>query len=193
MKIVIPIVWLLAMLAARFVDPLAAIAGIAVTTAAIVTWRERRTIGPLLRVTPRIALLAAVAAAAMIAVTYLTFPLLVRWIPRIGTETAMIYARFLSQRSLAVLIAAVVPVVIAEELLWRGAFQQSLPRAGVLLAAATYAVVHAPAGSLLLVVVAFVCGLYWSALRALSGSLIPPLCAHLAWDIALIVVPLLRS
>jgi membrane protease YdiL (CAAX protease family) len=49
------------------------------------------------------------------------------------------------------------------------------------------------AGSLLLVVVAFLCGLYWSALRAISRSLVPSLCAHLAWDVALIVFPLVRT
>lgn len=140
--------------------------------------RERLSLRPLLRVTPRIALLSVAATAAMIAVTYVAFPLLVRWIPSLGTETQVIYARFIAGRTLAVLIAGVVPVVIAEELLWRGWFQGSLAGAGVLVAAVIYGAAHAPSGSMLLVVVALVCGLYWSALRAISGSMIPALCAH---------------
>ncbi|HXH37136.1 MAG TPA: CPBP family intramembrane glutamic endopeptidase [Thermoanaerobaculia bacterium] len=188
----IPVLWALAMLATRFVDPLPVIVVVAVTMAAVVGWRERLTLRPLLRMTPRIAGLAVVAAAAMTLATYLIFPLLVRWIPQLGTETQIIYTRFLSHRALAVLIAGVVPVVIAEEVLWRGVFQGSLARAGVLAASVTYAAAHAPAGSLLLVALALVCGLYWSALRAISGSLIPSLCAHLVWDIALIVFPLSR-
>lgn len=192
MNVVIPLVWAVAMLATRFVDPLPVIAAVAVSLASIVAWRERLSLRPLLRVTPRIALLSVAATAAMIAVTYVAFPLLVRWIPWLGTETQVIYARFITGRTLAVLIAGVVPVVIAEELLWRGSFQGSLAGAGVLVAAVIYGAAHAPSGSLLLAVVALVCGLYWSALRAVSGSLVPALCAHLAWDIALIVFPLTR-
>jgi len=188
--IAIPVLWALLMLATRFVDPLPVIFAGAVTMAVVVAWRDRTAMRSLLRVTPRIALLAFVATAVMIAATYLLFPVVVTLILRIGTETQLIYTYFLSQRMPLVVIAGVAPVVIAEELLWRGAFQGSLGRASVLLAAATYAVAHAPAGSLLLVVVAFVCGLYWSALRAISGSLIPALCAHLVWDIVLILFPL---
>lgn len=191
MKVIIPLVWALAMLATRFVDPLPVITAVAVSLAAIVAWRERLRLRPLLRVTPRIALLSVAATVAMIAVTYLAFPLLVRWLPSLATETQVIYARFIAGRTLAVLIAGVLPVVVAEELLWRGSFQGSLAGAGVLVAAVIYGVAHAPAGSLLLVVVALLCGLYWSALRAISGSLIPALCAHLAWDIALIAFPLM--
>lgn len=188
--VAIPLLWALLMLATRFVEPLPLIFAGAVTMAAVVAWRDRTAMRPLLRVTPRTALLAFVATVVMVAATYLLFPLVATLIPWIGTETRLVYAHFLSQRMPLVVIAVVAPVVIAEELLWRGAFQGSLGRMTVLLAAAAYAIAHAPAGSLLLVVVAFVCGLYWSALRAMSGSLIPALCAHLVWDIVLILFPL---
>lgn len=190
--VAIPVLWSLVMLTARFGDPLTVIALSAVTMAAVFGWHDRMTLRPLLRVTPRLALLAFVAAVAMIAVTYLAFPLLVASIPRIGTETQLIYTRFLSHRTPLVLIAAVIPVVMAEEVLWRGVFQGSLARASMLTAAVAYGLAHAPAGSLLLMSVALVCGLYWSALRRISGSLIPSLCAHLVWDIALIAFPLSR-
>ncbi len=193
MKFAIPILWLLVMAAARFGDPLVVIAVLAVTSAAIVAWREWSAVRPLLRVTPAIAGLSVLATAAMVGVTYLFFPLVVRSAPSLGTATHLIYERFLSHRTLAVLIATIMPVVVAEEMLWRGVFQQSMIRAGVLATAGVYAIVHAPSGSLLLVGVAFVCGVYWSALRAISGSLIPSLCAHLVWDLALIVFPLVIS
>ncbi|HEX7680541.1 MAG TPA: CPBP family intramembrane glutamic endopeptidase, partial [Thermoanaerobaculia bacterium] len=184
--VAIPVLWSLVMLTARFADPVPVIAVSAVTMAAVVGWHDRMTLRPLLRVTPRIAMLAFVAATAMVAVTYLAFPLLVTSIPRMGTETQLIYTRFLSHRRPMVLIAAVIPVIVAEEVLWRGVFQGSLARVSVLTASVVYCVAHAPAGSLLLMSVALVCGLYWSALRKISGSLIPPLCAHLVWDIVLI-------
>lgn len=193
MKFAIPILWLVAMAATRFGDPLVVITAVAVSGAVIVGWREWSTLRPLLRVTTKIAGWSVLATAAMVGVTYLFFPLLVREFPEIGAQTHSIYARFLSHRTLPVLIAAILPVVVAEEVLWRGVFQQSMIRAGVIASAGVYAVVHAPSGSLLLVSVAFVCGLYWSGLRAISGSLIPSLCAHLVWDLALIVFPLVVS
>ena len=61
-------------------------------------------------------------------------------------------------------------------------------------AAVAYAVAHAPLGSALLVVVAFLCGLAWGALRAASKSLVPPLMAHLVWDVlVLLCLPLDRG
>lgn len=88
-----------------------------------------------------------------------------------------------------------VPIVAAEEVVWRGFVQSALQRrhgapAAVLLSAALYALAHVPVGSPLLVVVAFACGLVWSSLRAATGSLLAPLLAHLLWDLAvLFVVP----
>jgi membrane protease YdiL (CAAX protease family) len=64
----------------------------------------------------------------------------------------------------------------------------------VLLAAATYALAHAAIGSLLLVVVALLCGIVWGALRAASKSLLPPLIAHLVWDVLVLLwLPLDRT
>ncbi|MGZ4778338.1 MAG: CPBP family glutamic-type intramembrane protease, partial [Thermoanaerobaculia bacterium] len=139
------------------------------------------------------AALGAAAAVAMIAVTYLAIPFLVRGIPSIAVRAHEIYARFLIGRTAMVILIGVVPVIVAVVVLWRGEFQQSMGRWGVLVTAATYAIAHAPLGSMLLVAVAFVCGLYWSALRAISGSIVPSLCAHVAWDIALIVFPLVLT
>jgi membrane protease YdiL (CAAX protease family) len=191
-KLVIPIGWALAMAAARFLDPLLTILIAATTMMAIVLWRERALMRELFRVTQRTLAFGGAAAAAMLAVTYLATPLLIRWIPSIGARAHEIYLRFLTDRTALVILAAVLPVIVAEEVLWRGAFQQGMGKWGVIVTAAVYAIAHAPLGSMLLVVVALVCGLYWSALRAFSGSLIPSLCAHIVWDMALIVFPLLR-
>jgi uncharacterized protein len=64
-------------------------------------------------------------------------------------------------------------------------------KGGVVLAALAYALAHAPLGSPLLVAVALLCGLTWGALRATTASLLPPLLAHLLWDVlVLLCVPL---
>jgi len=127
------------------------------------------------------------------------FPLVARRVPALALETGNLYATFLAGRRTVAILLFVIPVIVAEELMWRGAFQgwiaQHLPAsrlAIIVLAAAGYAIAHLPLGSPLLVGIAFLCGLYWSALRSLTRSVVPSLIAHLAWDLALILVPLNR-
>lgn len=192
MTLLIPLVWLAMMFAARFLDPLPAILVASTAMAIIVVVNDRRRVRAWTQLTPRIAILSVVAALVMVGTTYLMFPLLVRTLPFVRPAASGIYAMFLTSGSLPLTVAAVVPVIVAEEVLWRGRFQDGAGRWSVIVTPLVYAAAHLPLGSLLLVAVAFVCGVYWSALRAASGSLIPPLCAHLAWDVALIVFPLLR-
>lgn len=175
---------------ARFFDPLVVILIGSVALAMIVVVRDKDRIRALMTVTPRVALLGAAAATVMVAVTYMVFALLVRWLPSIRIEASSIYARFLAGHSIPITLAAVVPVIVAEELIWRGTFQDSTGKWGAIITPLVYALAHFPLGSALLVSVAFVCGLYWSLLRMFSRSLVPSLCAHLAWDIALILFPL---
>ena len=82
-------------------------------------------------------------------------------------------------------------VIIGEELVWRGTVQDTLarrvgaPRAAIV-SALLYALVLAPLGSLVLVLTALACGLTWGALRTFTGSLLPPVVAHLTWDLLLL-------
>jgi hypothetical protein len=90
---------------------------------------------------------------------------------------------------------ALVPVILGEELVWRGVVQGALARqAGarwaILLGTLLYALAHAPLGSPVLVATAFSCGLAWSGLRHVTAGLVAPLVAHLIWDeMVLLVVP----
>jgi hypothetical protein len=52
-----------------------------------------------------------------------------------------------------------------------------------------YTLAVAPAGSALLLVITMPCGLYWSVLRAWTGSLAPVLVCHLVWDLFVFVLP----
>ena len=135
--------------------------------------------------------------AAMTAATYALFPLVVRFAPSSGRQAERLYASF-GSLSPVLAVALLAPIIIGEELVWRGIVQRASVRhagtvAGVLIAAALYAVGHAAVGSALLVVVAFGCGLIWSTLRALTGDLIAPLAAHAVWDLWVLVIrPLAR-
>ena len=188
MTFIIPLVWLVMMFAARFLAPLPVILIVSTTMAAIVAFKDRSRMRELLRLTPRIAMLSVVAAFVMVGATYMIYPLL---LPFVKTAAAALYTSFLSA-PLPLAIAAVIPVIVSEEVLWRGRFQGRAGRWRLIVTPLIYAAAHAPLGSPLLVIVAFVCGLYWSALREMSGSLVPSLCAHLAWDVAIIVFPLVR-
>jgi membrane protease YdiL (CAAX protease family) len=109
-----------------------------------------------------------------------------RVLPGIVADTAGLYAAF-SALSPAAAALALLPILISEELVWRGLVQQVLSERlgvtpGVLLTALLYAAGLAPTRSPVLVAAAFVCGTIWGALRAATGRLAAPLLAHLVWD-----------
>ena len=168
-----------------------AIGGVAVLLGVAVVLFDRPAPTALLQPSPRLVLLGATAGGLMAAATYLLYPVLARLVPFIATDTARLYSAFRAP-SPAFASMALVPVVVGEELVWRGAVQASLVRRlgawrGVALAAIVYALVHAPLGSLVLVAGAFFCGLAWGALRATTASLVPTLVAHLLWDVLVLL------
>jgi membrane protease YdiL (CAAX protease family) len=126
------------------------------------------------------------AGAAMTAVTYLLFPLVRHLVPEVVTQSAALYNTFGQAAGWrAVLFLPL--VVVGEELVWRGVVQEALTRRfgpvrGTLLAVAVYGLAVVPVGSPLLVAIALSCGLFWSVLRAWTGSLIAALACHLVWN-----------
>ena len=133
-----------------------------------------------------------VAGGAMAIATYALYPLVVALAPASAVEAHRLYAAFATvSRPRA--LALVLPIIVGEELVWRGVVQAAATRrvgraGGVALAAALYALGHAAVGSPLLIVVAFGCGLVWSTLRAARGDLVAPLVAHAVWDVCVLVV-----
>ncbi|HXI13664.1 MAG TPA: CPBP family intramembrane glutamic endopeptidase [Thermoanaerobaculia bacterium] len=193
----VPIVWAVAMLVARQLDPWIPIAVASVGMSAMLLAGDRLLMRELFRPSSRPLILGVLGAAVMVAATYLLFPYLVRLAAGIGDQTGAIYSAFLYGRPVVTVLLFVIPIIFAEEVMWRGAFQEwvatRFPNRHVLvvlLSGTVYALAHVPQGSGLLVAVALVCGLFWSALRSASGSLLPSFIAHLAWDIVLILFPL---
>jgi len=189
------VVWVIAAASTGPLGIWLAIGGSAVALGAAVLAFDRPAASRLLQPSPRLVLLGAAAGGVMVSVTYLLYPVMSRLAPFIATDTARLYAAF---RAPSLLIASVAlgPVVLGEELVWRGVVQSALvqrlgPWGGVTLAAVAYALTHAPLGSPVLVIVALLCGLFWGALRATTSSLVPSLVAHLAWDyLVLLWLPL---
>lgn len=156
---------------------------------------DRHGFRDLLRPNARLGLLGVAAGVAMAAATHLVYPVLARLVPFIARDAAELYDAFRSP-SWAVAALVLAPVILGEELVWRGAVQDAFvrrlgPAGGVFLAAGAYALALAPLGSPILVFAALLCGLSWGALRAATGSLVPPLLAHLVWDaLVLLWLPL---
>lgn len=167
------------------------IGGAAIALGLAVLLFERPASTALLQPSPRLVLLGAAAGGVMAVATYLLYPLLARILPFIATDTTQLYAAFRAP-SLVVASVALVPVILGEELVWRGVVQGSLVQRlgawrGVALTAVVYALVHALLGSPVLVAVAFFCGLAWGTLRATTASLVPTLVAHLLWDVLVLL------
>ncbi|MBK7537719.1 MAG: CPBP family intramembrane metalloprotease [Myxococcales bacterium] len=167
------------------------IGGAAVVLGGAVLLLDRAASTALLRPTPRLVVLGVVAGGAMAAASYLLYPLLTRLMPFIADDTAQLYAAFRAP-SPVLASMALVPVIVGEELVWRGVVQSTLVRElgawrGVVLAALVYALVHAPIGSPVLVAVALLCGLAWGILRAVTASLVPALVSHLLWDLLVLL------
>lgn len=184
------IAWLAAAAGARTLGIWVAIGGAALALGAVVVLVDRP-VARLLRPTRRWILVGAAAGALMTAATYLLYPVATRFLPIVATDAARLYSAFRAPPPLLASIA-LVPVILGEELVWRGAVQTSLVQrfgatGGVAAAAVAYALAHAPLGSPVLVGVALLCGLVWGALRAGTASLVPPLVAHLVWDVLVLL------
>jgi membrane protease YdiL (CAAX protease family) len=185
------LVWFAAALSATALGMWTALGAAAVALGLAIFLLDRRASIAHLRPSPGLALLGVATAALMATATYLLHPALVELWPPIATDTAKLYAAFRAP-SPAVAAAVLLPVVVGEELVWRGVVQGALARrygrwAGVALAASAYALVQAPIGSAVLVAAALACGLVWGALRAVTGSLVPTLVAHLLWNIVVLL------
>jgi membrane protease YdiL (CAAX protease family) len=135
--------------------------------------------------------------ASMTVATYPLYALAAHLSAPLHDDVARLYAK-LGPSGQEWRVLFLLPIVVAEEVVWRGFVQSAVQRRygarrAVVLAPALYALAHVPVGSPLLVMLAFTCGLVWSGLRATTASLMAPLIAHLAWDLAvLFVAPVAR-
>jgi len=153
---------------------------------------DARRLLPLLRPTAAWVALGAGVGVAMVLATRALYPVAVALMPSVAAQTARLYAAF-HALSRPAAMAALVPVVVGEELVWRGAVYGALVRRwgtplAIGLGTLVYAAAHAPVGSPLLVLIAAACGLVWSLLRAATRSLVPTLICHVVWDAAVLII-----
>jgi len=149
----------------------------------------------MLRPHPTPILIGLAAGLLMAVATHLSYGPISALAPFVKTGTAQLYLENASRPRLAFGLL-LVPIAIAEEVVWRGAVQATLTArfgtaVAILAGAALYAVCHAPIGAPVLMIAALGCGLVWGALRAMTAGLVAPILAHLLWDeILLFIAPL---
>ncbi len=180
------VVWLAAAAAAGTLGIWPAMGGAAIALGVAVWVGDRDEATRLLAPSVRLVGVGVAAGAVMVGATYVVYPWVARVAPFVGADVAVLYAAFRAP-SRVVAALALGPIVVGEELVWRGAVQGAVGKrfgaaAGVVIAAVVYGVAHAGIGSPVLCGVAVVCGGAWGALRAGSGSLVPGVVAHLVWD-----------
>jgi len=138
-----------------------------------------------------------VAGVASVFATYALYPAVTDAVPWMAAEVEVLYDAFRAP-SLTVAVLALVPIILGEELVWRGAVQGAIARragrwTGAVVTAVTYGVLSAAIGSVPLVIVSLGLGLAWSLLRAWSRGLLAPLVAHVTWNaVVLLWLPLDR-
>lgn len=124
--------------------------------------------------------------------TWALYPVAIAWTSWIAPDVSRLYVAFGHPGPLVVLV--LLPIVVTcEEIVWRGAVHRVLasrldwiPTA--LAGAALYAAAHAPIGSPALVLTCLCVGFCWDLLRSATGGLVAPIVAHLAWDLAVLVL-----
>jgi membrane protease YdiL (CAAX protease family) len=131
----------------------------------------------------------AIGVAVGVGMTLLTYPIF-----RLAAElwpglTANVIGLYAGARSttLPKALAWMLAVILAEELLFRGVLPDVLsnwmaPRAAYALTLLIYALAQFGTGSVVVLLMAVVCGTVWSIQRVLTGSLASCLVAHLIWS-----------
>jgi membrane protease YdiL (CAAX protease family) len=166
-----------------------ALAGPALATLAIAGDARTR---DLLRPRPGRIALGIVAGLLMVGLSHGAFAAVAAWVP--AARPALERLMGLSWGdglSPAMRAGLIVLVAASEEIVFRGAvLAPASPRAAgrVLALAALYAFSMAPLRSGLLVLVAFLCGALWGALRLQTRSLVVPILAHVTWDLGVLVL-----
>jgi membrane protease YdiL (CAAX protease family) len=112
--------------------------------------------------------------------------------PGLRVDVAVLYGAA-RETPLSESLPWVIAIIVAEELLWRGALLEAFadrvsPHAAMALSVATYCLAQAGTGSWIVTLLALVCGTLWTLQRHLTRSLLSPLIAHLVWTPTVILL-----
>ena len=145
-----------------------------------------------LRPTRRGVVVGVLVGAGMTLATYPLYALACSIYPPLRVDVAVLYGAA-RETPLSEALPWVLAIIVAEELLWRGALLEAFatrvsPRAALALSVATYCLAQAGTGSWIVTALALICGTLWTVQRHLTRSLLSPLIAHLIWTPTVILL-----
>lgn len=145
-----------------------------------------------LQPTRRGVLVGVLVGATMTLATYPLYALACSIYPGLSVEVAVLYGAA-RETPLAESLPWVLAIIVAEELLWRGALLEACtgrvsPLAAMALSVATYCLAQAGTGSWIVTLLALVCGTLWTLQRHITRSVLSPLIAHLIWTPTVILL-----
>jgi membrane protease YdiL (CAAX protease family) len=148
--------------------------------------------GKWLAVTPRAVFVGVATGVAMTLATYPMFRFAAELVPGLDVTVESLYAAARA-RDLSHALAWTALIIVAEEVLWRGlvldVLDERVPRSlASALSIASYALAQLGSGSLIVLLLALVCGTIWTVQRRVTGSIVAPLITHLIWSPAVILL-----
>lgn len=175
-------------------DPWIATAAVGVVGIGLSTWALGPRTRALFAITGRSASLATCLGVVLVVATHALAHVGAAVAPELISEVRRLYASVAADYGTVPLVGLTLIVVLAEELVWRGAALELVPPrarwAGVV-AILLYALPQALAGAWLLVAAALGLGAVFATQRLVSGRITDPFITHAVWSVSIFVlVPL---
>lgn len=112
-----------------------------------------------------------------------------RWFGFAQSQIDSIYQMKEGGHQLYIALILLLLVGPAEEIFWRGCVQRNIDsRYAIPIAATIYAFVHIWSFNFMLVMAAWVSGLFWGCLYKYDGRLLTVIISHAVWDVAAFVI-----
>lgn len=156
-------------------------------------WAERGRLRDRIAMSPKTSWIGLGAGLALAAATHALYPLAEAWMPGLDVHVRALYEVLEDPPGIVAATPVLILVVTAEELVFRDVLVTALSRyyaaalAGAL-AVLLYVVPQLIGGSWLLSLVAFGCGIIWTALRLWTGGVWAAWVCHVVWDLAVFVL-----
>jgi len=116
-----------------------------------------------------------------------------RWFDFAGSGIENVYAFKGDAAGIRIALLMILVIGPGEELFWRGYLQRKLSHkygkwVGLVLALILYTGVHIFTGNIMLVLAAFICGLFWGWMYQKYNSMLINVISHTVWDIVVFLI-----
>ena len=108
-------------------------------------------------------------------------------------QVAGVYAMKTGENQLVIALLLLFVIGPAEEFFWHGLVQSELTKKipspwVIVVTTLIYSLVHLPSLNFMLIMAAFVCGLFWSTIYYYNRNLLTVVVSHALWDVSVFVL-----